>query len=77
MTRISQSYVLPRRLSPLGPKAKVTLLITLRLHEPYQGSLANNNSRKHLIFFIPGILTRFEGGVTQVSTFEASPMSRQ
>jgi len=34
-------------------------------------ALANKDSQKHLIFPISGILTTFEGGVTQISTFEA------
>jgi len=38
--------------------------ITVRLHGPYQGSLANEDSRKHLIFPNSGILTRSQGGVT-------------
>jgi hypothetical protein len=37
--------------------SKVTILITPRLHGPYQRSLANRDSQKHLIFPIPGILT--------------------
>jgi len=49
---------------------KVTIFITLHLHMPYQGPLPNKDSRKHLIFPILGILKMFEGGVTQVSTFE-------
>jgi hypothetical protein len=54
---------------PLNKERKVTIFITLRPHGPYQGSLANKDSQNHLIFPISGILTRFEGGVTQVSTF--------
>jgi hypothetical protein len=44
------------------------VFITLRLHGPYQGSLAHKDSWKHLIFLNSGILTRFEGGVTQGPT---------
>jgi len=46
---------------------KFTLLITPYLHGPYQGSLTNNVSPNHLTFLTLGILTRSQGGVTQVS----------
>jgi len=51
----------------LSPPAQlsVTVFITPRLHRPYQGSLANNASLKHLTFPNSGILTKFQGGVTQ------------
>jgi hypothetical protein len=39
-------------------------------HGPYQGSLANKDSPKHLIFLISRILTRFKGGVTKVFDLE-------
>ena len=58
----------PRRDIDIPPpppeQSKVTLLITPRLHGPYQGPLANNGSQKHLTFPISGILTRSQGGVT-------------
>lgn len=53
---------------PPTEQSKVTLLITLRLHGPYQGFLANNDSQKHLIFLISGMLTKSQGCVTRVST---------
>jgi len=53
---------------PPRRKAKVTLLITPRLHGPYQGSSANRCSRKHLRFPNSGILTSFGGGVTNIVT---------
>jgi len=55
-------------LSPPPAQLSVTVFITPRLHGPYQGSLANEDSRKHLIFLNSGILTMFEGGVTQGPT---------
>jgi hypothetical protein len=51
---------------PLPEQTYITVFITPRLHEPYQGSSANVNSQKHLIFSNSGILTSFEGGVTGV-----------
>jgi hypothetical protein len=47
---------------------RVTIFITPRLHGPYQGSLASNASPKYLTFPNLGILTRFEGGITQGPT---------
>jgi hypothetical protein len=44
---------------PPPTQLSVTVFITPRLHGPYQGSLANKDSRKHLIFPNSGILTKF------------------
>jgi len=47
---------------------QVAIFITTRLNGPYQGSLANKASPKHLTFPTLGILTRSQGSVSQVST---------
>jgi hypothetical protein len=47
---------------------RVTIFITPRLHGLYQGPLASNASPKYLTFPNSGILTRFEGGITQGPT---------
>jgi hypothetical protein len=53
---------------PALNKAWSQYFITPRLHKPDQGSSANRDSGKYLIFPSSGILTRSEGIVTQVST---------
>jgi phosphatidylinositol phospholipase C delta len=51
---------------PSPEQTYITVFITPRLHGPCQGSSANGNSPKHLMFPNSGILTSFEGGVTGI-----------
>jgi hypothetical protein len=45
------------------------VLITPRLHWPYQESLTNERSQKHLMFLNSGILARILGGVIKTRRF--------
>ncbi len=56
------------RYCPLPEQSAVTVFITPRWHGLYQGSSANRDSQQYFIFPNSGVLTRSEGGVTQVST---------
>jgi hypothetical protein len=53
----------------LFEQRRVTVFIIIRFHGPYQESLVEKDSQNHLVFPISGILTRFKGGATHVSTY--------